>query len=280
MPLATTVTDQANLERRLWDLREALPQVVFDMSRPATVTVVAGAVSTLADVTGRYSVAQATSGDRPTYTPDAQNGLPVATGNGTGRRLTSASNAGVLNNVPGYTLYAVGRANADSVASGRSLLSISNTGTGNRAAFTTSGLGTGYGAAFRRLDGDGAFSLNSSNTTNLSQYRTVAMRLDALSISNNATLIENGAQTAIGTRSGSASNTSATNPLSMLILADATSSTNTGPFAFAAAAIFHEAHPVWLRQKAEGRMAHSWGLAGSLAIGHACRSRPPLLGPG
>lgn len=281
MPRATTVSDQANLERRLWDLLEARPQAIFDMSRPATVTVVSGAVSTLTDATGRYSVTQATSADRPTYTQNAQNGQPVATGNGTGQRLASTTNTGLLNNVPGVTLYVIGRATADTVSASRRLITISTTSASSTRLFLgSSAAGTGYQAAFRRLDADAAFLLDSGTTTGFSQYRTTSVRFDALTTTNNVTINENGTQSAIGTRTGTAANTSATNPANMTILGDGASATATGPFAFGAAAVFHEAHPLWLRQKAEGRMAHNWAMEEGLAVGHPCRSRPPLLGPG
>jgi hypothetical protein len=106
------------------------------------------------------------------------------------------------------------------------------------------------------------------------------MRFDALSTSNNVTLNENGVQTGIGTRTGSAGNTNATNPAGMVIFGDLVSTTATGSFVFAAAAVFHAAHANWLQQKVEGHMAHDWRLAGDLSIAHAYRSRPPLLGPG
>lgn len=280
MPRGTTLTDQANIERRLWDLLDAQPQAVLDMARPETVTVVSGAVSSFADTTGRYIVTQSTSANRPTYTTNALNGKPVATGNGSGMRLTTAATTGLLNNAPGVTMYVIARATADTIATSRSLVFItSGTGPARLSLASTQAAGTGYSSLIRRLDADTSLILASGLTSGFSEFRTVAIRFDALSTTNNATISENGVNTATGTRSGSAGNISATNPTLFAILGDS-GSANTGPYAFAAGAIYHAAHPPWLQQKIEGNMAQARGIANSLVLGHPYQFRPVLRGPG
>lgn len=276
MPRGVTVTDQANMERRLWQPLEALPQAVFDMSQPGTVTVVAGAVSAMTDTTGRYTVTQGTSTNRPAYAATGLNGLPIATGDSTDR-LVSTSNTGLLNNVSGYSLYLVGRATSNSVNVSRRILYVSTpTATSPRVAILTSTAGTGISTQTRRLDADANATVTSSLTSNFSEHRTTAFRAELLTTSNNLTIRENGTQTGIGSRTGSGSSSSATNPNTLTLLGD--SGTSAANYAFGVMAIYGEAHPLWLQDKLEGVNARRWGLTGSLAIGHPFRDRPPLRG--
>jgi hypothetical protein len=289
MPRGVSISDEAELQKRLWSPAIIRPALWLDANDLSTISVATG-ISQWRDKSGNgRHVSQATGGTQPTFTRNGLNGLPVLSFNGS-QYLTSISATSVwnfLHNTNGSSVFAVWK--AGNVANPNTLYGLLGT---TAVASANIGLALIYDDRLSSSRNDRVICTiergvgGGSTATNLSldnaHPSNTPVILSHIGDPNNATAanrsfirVNNGAVIQLNTSllSPSASNASFT-------LQIGACGNNQIPMVgyIAEIVVFNSIVNDRVRQQVEGYLANKWGLRNSLVASHPFLNRPPLIG--
>ena len=209
----------------------------------------------------------------PVYRVSTANGLPgVEFNDASSHNMTVSNTAGVFNDISGGTIAAVRKWGKTPASFAYEVL-ITTTGSTFNQRFGTLCYSNGRSATGpRRLDTDSAVWISNGSLVNTGSTDIQISVANFLSAS--VDMYRNGTADG-GSASWQASgNTSATDP-GIIRIGSRTDSANTFHGVMNEIVITNNALGAPYRQKLEGYLAHKWGLAGNLPIGHPYENAAP-----